>query len=102
MARVAKSGLAFSGSPVSVLTSTLTQMDMDKQIGQYNLEMDKQYALATGQAYRRQGALAEQQGKMNAFSTILKGGFDFGMNSGLFMPKAIPTYQSSARGGITV
>lgn len=87
LSRVAKSGIAFSGSPVAVLTTSLTQMDMDKQIGQYNFEMDKQYALATGQAYRRAGDIYARQGQMNAFSTLLKGGFDYGMNAGLFTPK---------------
>jgi len=82
--RTAKSGFALKGSPMAVMIDNLTQMELDKSIGQYNLEVEKRYALAGAEAYKRQGKTALIQGYTNAFSTILKGGFDVGMSSGAF------------------
>lgn len=84
IARTAGAGLTMSGSPMAVLVDNLTQMEMDKSIGQYNLEVQKRYALATGSEYRRQAGVAVRQGYTNAFSTVLRGGFDYAMSSGMF------------------
>jgi hypothetical protein len=83
-ARTAKAGLDLSGSPMAVMIDNLTQMELDKSIGNYNLEVQKRYALSTADAYKRQGKAAMTSAMSNAFSTVLKGGFDYGMKSGMF------------------
>ena len=81
-AGAAKSGLAFTGSPVAMLSSTLANIEMDKQIGQYNLEVEKRYTQSEAENLRMSGRLAEQRSRVNAFSTMLSGGFDYGMKKG--------------------
>jgi hypothetical protein len=84
-ARVAKSGLKMSGSPMAVLIDTQTQMELDKSIGQYkleiqkyNLEANKQYTIAQAEAVKRKGKSALMSGVTNAFSTLLNTGMSFG------------------------
>jgi hypothetical protein len=84
IARTAGAGLTMSGSPMAVLVDNLTQLEMDKSIGQYNLEMQKRYASSVSSEYERRAKVAKTQGYTNAFSTILRGGFDTATRAGLF------------------
>lgn len=106
IARTAKSGLMFSGSPAAVMVDSLTQLEMDKQVGQYNLEVQKRYALAGAETYNRRASTLKTQGYMNAFSTLLKGGFDYSMRSGWLTPRTASatntlTRSSSGQGRLT-
>jgi len=87
IARTAKGGLMMSGSPMAVMVDNLTQLEMDKQVGQYNFEVQKRYALSGAEAYKRRASIYERQGYINAFSTLLKGGFDAAMAGGVFSPR---------------
>jgi len=70
-ARAAASGLEMSGSPAAVLIDSLAQIEFDKQLGQYNLEVDKIYNLNSANMYKAQGKMAVSQGYSKAFSTIM-------------------------------
>lgn len=72
MARTGKAGLAFSGSPLAVYTDVNTQIEMDKLIGQYNLDVQKSYKYAEAEQYRRTGRRAVTAGYTDAFSTLLQ------------------------------
>lgn len=84
IARTAKAGFEMSGSPMAVMIDSLTQLELDKAIGQYNLETQKRYAQATADEYKRRGRASMTAAYSNAFSTILRGGFDYATSSGLF------------------
>ena len=83
-ARLASSGLDFSGSAVAVMVDNITQMGIDESIMKYNFEigkatneynMDKEKLgmMSTARAYNRQGQVAKMEGYSNAFSSMLKG-----------------------------
>jgi hypothetical protein len=78
VARTAKAGLLLSGSPLAVMIDTETQMLLDKSIGQYNLEVQKRYALSGAAEYRRKGKISSRTALMtgytNAFTTLLQTG----------------------------
>ena len=84
-ARIAKSGLLMSGSPLAVMIDTETQMLLDKSIGQYNLEVQKRYALSGAAEYRRTGKISARTAKMagytNAFTTLLQAGASASMRT---------------------
>jgi hypothetical protein len=82
IASTAASGLAFTGSPISVLSSSLANIEMDKQIGQYNLEVEKRFTQSQAEGIRIGGRIKQKTASMNAFSTMLSGGFDYGMSQG--------------------
>lgn len=75
IAKTAGSGFDFSGSPLAVMVDNETQMQLDKSIGQYNLEIQRRYAMteASNQRYvgGQQARLAKTTGYSNAFTTIL-------------------------------
>ena len=77
IARTAGSGFEMSGSPLALMLDTETQMNMDKEIGQYNWEVQKRYTQSGATAYRDIGAnqsrLAKWTGYSNAYSTLLNG-----------------------------
>jgi hypothetical protein len=82
VAHTAKSGFQLSGSPLAMMIDSLTQLQMDKAVGQYNLNVQKQTALLTADQYRRGGKTAEMAGYSNAFATTLKGGYDYSTRYG--------------------
>lgn len=82
IATTAKSGLTLSGSPIAVMIDSLSQLEMDKQIGQYNLEVEKRYASSAADMYKRKARYAMTAGITNAFSTTLMSGFDYGQRAG--------------------
>jgi len=78
-ANVGASGITMSGSPMSALLDMMTQMELDKAIGQYNLEYQKRGALSEAQGYYRQAKDLRFQGYTNAFSTLLSTGVNYGL-----------------------
>lgn len=74
-ARAAGRGLLLSGSPLAILIDNETQMRFDQAIGEYNLDVQRNYALSGAEFYRTEGKekarLARMQGYTNAFSTLL-------------------------------
>jgi len=94
-ARVAKSGITMSGSPMAILLDTYTQMEMDKRIQLSNLENQKQQSLSKAQAYRRQSKNAVFAGYTGAFTQALQTGVNYGLYSGAFTPK---TYTANISG----
>ena len=83
VSRTAGKGFNLSGSPLAILADTESEMLFDKAIADYNLELEKNYALSGAEYYRQSGAaqarLARYQGFSNAFSTILNTGAQLGM-----------------------
>lgn len=77
VARSAGNGLLLSGSPLALLVDSESQLQMDKAIGQYNLEVQSRYASSGANYYRysgdQQAKLARATGYSNAFSSILQG-----------------------------
>ena len=75
VASAAGKGLLLSGSPMAMLIDSETQMLFDKAIGDYNLDVERNYALSGATASRMQGTeqakLAKAKGYSNAFSTIM-------------------------------
>lgn len=111
MARTAYSGLEFSGSPVAVMVENLTQAGIDEELTKYDYTMEKiasEYNYAQEKiAAKAQASNARLEGTMmnissrmeasnlryagrtarnvaysNAFTTLLKGGFNYGVRSG--------------------
>lgn len=101
-ARTAGSGLELSGSPMAVMIDNLTQLEMDKQVGQYNLEIQKRQALSTSEAYKTQGKRSMFNAGINAFSTLLVGGMDYASRATMSNPFTVKTNLPYAgnKGGI--
>jgi hypothetical protein len=89
---MAVSGVKLSGSPMAVLLDQQKQINIDKAIGQFNLEQQKRYTLAEADSLRRQGKAALRAGYTNAFTSILQGAASYAMYSGT--PKT--TFDTSA------
>lgn len=81
IAMVTAKGIELSGSPMAVLSDTLTQLEMDKAIGQYNLEVQKYGVLSQAEStlrkgdtvasqYRRSGATARTAGITGGLTTL--------------------------------
>lgn len=83
VSRTAGKGLLLSGSPLAILADTESQMQFDKAIGDYNLDIQRNYAVS-GASYMRetgtaQSRLAKYTGFTNAFSSMLNTGTTLGM-----------------------
>jgi len=74
-------GIDFSGSAMAVLADTMTQMEMDKAISQYDYAVQKYAVESQGDStirkgatlasqYRRGGATAEMSGTTGALTTL--------------------------------
>lgn len=72
-ANMAKMGVGMSGSPLAAMVDTVAQIKIDRAIGQFNYEQEKNYTKAEADAMRRKGKLAVQSGWTNGFTTALKG-----------------------------
>lgn len=83
VAQTAGKGLALSGSPLAILIDNETQMQLDKNISDYNLDIERNYALSGANYYREsadsKARLAKYTGYSNAFSTILSGGAELAL-----------------------
>jgi len=82
-AKAGGAGLLLSGSPLALLVDSETQLQFDKAVGQYNLDVQRNYSLSGADYYRKnakeQARLAKTQGYSNAFSTLLNTGASLGM-----------------------
>lgn len=83
ISRTAGKGFNLGGSPLAILIDNETNMQFDKAIEDYNLDVERNYALS-GATYQRetgaaQARLAKYTGRSNAFTTILNTGLSVGM-----------------------
>ena len=83
IAKTAGKGFNLGGSPLAILIDNETEMQFDKAIADYNLDIERNYA-KSGAGYmretgREQSRLARYSGYTNAFSTILNTGTNIGM-----------------------
>lgn len=83
ISRTAGKGFNLGGSPLAILIDNETQMQFDKAIGDYNLNIESNYAMSgatnTRETGRAQARLAKFTGYSNAFSTMLNTGAQVGM-----------------------
>jgi hypothetical protein len=91
---MAGAGVMPSGSPMSVLLDSLTQINIDRAIGMANLEQSKTYKLNEAAMSRVEGKGAQRAGTVNAFSSLLNGASDYAMYT-----KGINTSQGANRAG---
>lgn len=102
VAKTAGKGLQLSGSPMAVLADVETQIGIDRAIANYNLDIERNYALSGAAYYRQQGetnaGLARMGGFTNAFSTMLSAGSGFGKGAGVSSGRIIyrPSYSPLA------
>jgi len=91
--RTAGSGLDMSGSPMTVMLDNITQAGIDEAITKYNYATEKaanQYGreqekvsyLSRASQLRYKGKIAKMTGYSNAFTTLMKGGYDYGTAKG--------------------
>ena len=77
----AAKGIQLSGSPMAIMIDTRTQLEMDKLIGQYNLDVQKYGVISQAESvtragqtraasYRRAGKTARTAGYVGALSTL--------------------------------
>jgi hypothetical protein len=76
-ARMAKSGIGPSGSPMAVMLDTITQINMDQAVGQYNFKAEKVYKQEEANAQRRAGAQAKANAYMGALTTMGQGLYNY-------------------------
>lgn len=83
VSKTAGKGFQMSGSPLAILIDNETQMQFDKAVEDYNLDIERNFAMSaatnTRLAGQNQAKLAKYTGKSNAFSSILNTGTNFGM-----------------------
>jgi len=83
IARTAGSGFNLGGSPLAIMIDNESQIQFDKAVGQYNLEVERSFAQSQAQRSRYEGAenarLYKAQGRAAAFSTILNTGASIAM-----------------------
>lgn len=101
-------GLELSGSPLAILNDTMTQMELDKAIGQYNLDVEK-YALKSqadsvirrgntlAEQYRRSGSTAMTAGIVGGLTTLMQTGFQ--VSAANYAPKAAVNTSAGATMG---
>ena len=82
MANIAASGIEAKGSPMAVMLETQKQIELDKAIGQFNLEQQKRYTIAEANQIRRQGKAAQTAGYTNALVSTLGGVEKYGTYKG--------------------
>ena len=85
IARTAGKGFNMGGSPLAILIDNESQMQFDKAISDYNLDIEAQYAQTGAEFTRIQGAsnsrVARYSGYTNAFSTLLNTGSTYAMRN---------------------
>ena len=83
IAQTAGKGLALSGSPLAILIDNETNMQFDKAIADYNLDIERNYALSAAENTRVQGAndakAARFGGYSNGFLNALNAGAQVGI-----------------------
>ncbi len=71
VAATASKGLQMSGSPIAIMIDTRTQLEMDKAIGQYNLEVQKYGVIASAEAEKRRGKTAMYSGITKGLTSVM-------------------------------
>lgn len=74
MAKTAKMGLDFSGSPADVFLDSMTQFDLDQLKEQWNIGLERNQALSSADRYKTASSQYRRAGAFNAFSKALSGG----------------------------
>lgn len=87
MANLAASGLRPTGSPMAVMMDTLTQINLDQAIGQFNFEQQKRYTQAEADTFKRKGKMAVRAGYGNALSSLMQGAATYAEYQGTFDKK---------------
>jgi hypothetical protein len=95
VAATAGKGIEMSGSPIAIMIDTRTQLEFDKAIGQYNLEMQKFGIMASAEAEQRRGRIAMMHG---VTSGVMSGA------QTLFatMPSPKPSLTETSRAPVTI
>ena len=87
VAATAGKGLTMSGSPMAIMADTQSQILFDQAIGDYNLDIERNTALANADQARRVGQQEASQARMagytNAFTTMLSTGADVSFRNDL-------------------
>lgn len=91
VARTAASGIEFSGSPMTIMIDTIQQMELDKEINQYNLQMQKGYVYGQAAQEKARGRRAVMAGYSGAFSALLSGGKQYLKRKPVFQQTKQPT-----------
>lgn len=75
IAAAGKNGFNMGGSPLAILVDNETQLQLDKNIGQYNYGVQRSNLLTTASftryEYNQQARLAKATGYSNAFKTLM-------------------------------
>ena len=83
ISQTAGKGFNLGGSPLAILIDNESQMQFDKAIDDYNLDIEANYARSgatyTRETGRQQSRLAKFTGYSNAFTTLLNTGATMGM-----------------------
>lgn len=91
VSKTAGKGLLLSGTPLAIMADTESQMLFDKAIGDYNLDVQRNFAYSAAANTRYTGMeeakLAKTVGRTNAFTTMLNGGTNAAILGGYGMPK---------------
>ena len=87
VSQTAGKGLTLSGSPMAILADTESQLKFDNAIADYNLDVERNYALSSAANERTRGANEAKEarfsGYSNAFSTLLSTGANIGTQKSL-------------------
>jgi len=80
-ALMAKSGVAFSGSPLDVMSETIADTEMDMAVNRWNTqvamkraESQASYHDFLGSSYAKAGQMGQREGYFKAGTTLLTGG----------------------------
>lgn len=83
ISRTAGNGLLLSGSPLSILVDSETQMMIDQATRNYNSDVERNYVLSAAKASREdayyKAKLARSTGYSNAFTTLMNTGANMAM-----------------------
>ena len=73
VAVTAAKGLQLSGSAMAVLADTMTQLEMDKAIGQYNFAVQKRAVQSQGESVLRKGMTLSEQYRRGGETAAMAG-----------------------------
>jgi hypothetical protein len=76
-AATASKGIQFSGSPIAIMIDTRTQLEMDKAIGQYNLDVQKYGVMSQADAELRRGRTTRTAGIVGGLTTLMQTGLSY-------------------------
>jgi len=72
-AAAATKGIEMSGTALAVLNDVITQHEMDKAIGQYNLSMEKYGVMSQAEGVRRKGYVTASAYERSGDTAMLRG-----------------------------